>query len=254
AALPQPTVDLDFKFRTGIPQTTRIEVGREVYLPAEYQAPTIIVGPNGIPSGVVPATPSRFVKRNIGTTSETTSTVNPDGSITLDINQEHTEFEGFINYGSAILPAGNVGFVPVNGQVTNPTFFNPFINTGDILMPIISTTRISTSVVIRPRVSKGVVTVDMMPRLTVASPEEGAEDLTVDLREIVEQVEIPQGGVGRVYGFTRAGEDFNRQFFGAKDPTQGRVAIEASATVTAPAAIPKGPDSSAPVGDLEEPN
>lgn len=45
---------------------------------------------------VVPATPTKFQTRNIGVTSESTSTLHPDGSVTLDRSTESTELEGFI--------------------------------------------------------------------------------------------------------------------------------------------------------------
>jgi len=135
---PQVDVALDFEFVTGLPpRSSSIVVGQEVLFPVEYNAPTIFVGPNGAAT-VVPAMPTKFETRNIGVTSETVASLNPDGSINLDINTESTEFEGFINYGSAILPTRNVGTVPIQGPVANPGFFGPFINSGDILVPFIS--------------------------------------------------------------------------------------------------------------------
>ena len=172
------------------------------------------------------------MKRNIGVTSETISTINPDGSISMNINMENTKFEGFINYGSAILPAGQIGTVPVNGQVGNPNFFQPLIP-NNILMPIISTTRISTSVVIRPRVAKGIVNVDMIPRFTIHTEEEGAEEMKFDLRQYLTTISLQNNGVGRAYGFQNASEDFNRNFLGAKDVTKGSTAITVKGRVTA---------------------
>ncbi len=247
ADLPDPDVALDFQFKTGLPtRKTSITVAQEVPFPTAYQAPTILVGPNG-PYAVIPATPTSFRTRNIGVTSETSSTLNPDGSITMDINTEHTEFEGFINYGSSIVPAGNLGNVPVINGVANPQFFNPFINSGDILMPIIGTTRISTSIIIRPRVSKGVVSLDMMPRLTVETNEPGADDLVVNLKDYRTTVDIRNNQVGRVRGFMGASEEFNRQFLGAKDPAKGETAIVIKAELREPApeTVPVPPVSTA---------
>lgn len=45
---------------------------------------------------VVPATPTMFQTRNIGVSRESTSTLHPDGSVTLDRSAESTELEGFI--------------------------------------------------------------------------------------------------------------------------------------------------------------
>ena len=239
ADFPQVDVALDFEFVTGLPpRSSSIVVGQEVPFPIEYQAPTIIVGPNGV-STVIPATPTKFMKRNIGVTSETVTSINPDGSINLDINTEHTEFEGFINYGSAILPAGTVGTVPIQGPVANPVFFGPFINSGNILVPVISTTRISTSVVIKPTVRLGSVHLDMMPRFTIENPDPGGQSprkpVEVDLRDYRTVIEVPNGEVGRVYGFSGASDEFNRHFLGAEDPDNpGRAAIVVRANIKPP--------------------
>jgi len=237
AELPNPTVALDFKFVTGLPSRSRkITVAQEVPFPIEYEAPQIIVNPGGNYT-VIPATPTRFVTRNIGVTSETASTLNPDGSVTLDIDTESTTFDGFVNYGSAILPAGQIGNVPVIDQVGDPAFFSPFARSGDILLPIISTTRISTSVVIRPRVNLGVVSLDVMPRLTVETDEteESVGGLhTIDLSEFSTQVDVQNEGVGRVYGFPKADDEFNRRFFGAEDADSGRAAIVVKAKIRPP--------------------
>lgn len=237
ASLAQPDVALDFSFVTGLPRRKSITVAQEVPFPTAYQAPTIIVGPTG-GATVIPATPTRFETRNIGVTSETTSTLNPDGSITVDVDFEQTAFEGFVNYGSAILPAGGIGTVPVNGAVGDPVFFSPFIDAGAIRFPIISTTRISTSIVIRPRVHLGAVELDVIPRLRIEPdevPESDREPEEVDLRQFRTTIAVPRGEKGRVYGFAGASDEFNNRFFGADDPEKGRSAIEVSATLRAPA-------------------
>lgn len=232
ANLAQVDVALQFQFRTGLPpRRTRISMVREVPLPTAYDAPKIIVGPNG-PIGFIPPTPTNFQKRDFGVTSDTTTRMNPDGSVTMDINLEHTELEGFINYGSAILPVGNVGTVPVANQVGNPVFFSPFINSGGISLPVISTTRISTSVVIRPQVTAGVVSLDMMPRLVVAGTDAEAEDLVVNLSQFRTTLAVKNNEFGRVHGFTGASEEFNRRFFDAKpDDKDGSVAITVKAEI-----------------------
>ncbi len=74
---------------------------------------------------VVPATPTKFQTRNIGVTSESTSTLHPDGSVTLDRSAESTELEGFIHWGSGVFSSGTVGAVAVPGQVADPSFFAP---------------------------------------------------------------------------------------------------------------------------------
>jgi len=235
AQFPAAEVALEFQFVTGLPtRKSSITVGQEVPFPTAFAPATIIVGPNGSVSGVVPATPTEFRTRNIGITSESVSTVNPDGSITLDINTESSAFEGFVNYGSAILPAGGIGNVSVNGQVGNPAFFTPFINTGGINLPIISTTRISTSIVIRPRLEVGVINLDMMPRLEVQIDGSEMEPQLIDLKQYRTTLPVANHQVGRVYGFVGADEGFNRHFFGAKDLTSGGTAIVVEAKATPP--------------------
>lgn len=236
ADLPEAEVALDFQFITGLPsRRQQLTVAQEVPFPVEYAPPTIIVGPSG-PTAVIPATPTKFQKRNIGVTSETTSTLNPDGSISLDIDFENSEFEGFVNYGSAILPAGGIGSVPLIDQVADPTYFSPFLNSGDIKLPIFSTTRISTSILIRPRVELGVIYVDAMPRFTVLLETEEAKPQTVDLQKYRISIPVQNGKVGRAYGFEKAGEEFNRRFFGAENPDEGGTAIVVKAKVQPPEA------------------
>lgn len=226
ADLPPAEVALDFRFITGLPaRKSSITMAREVPFPVAFAPPRIFVGPNGFVTGVVPATPTRFQTRNIGVTSETTGSINPDGSVTLDINTEATEFEGFIQYGSGVFPAGVVGVVPVPGQAGNPVFFAPFINTGGISLPIIATTRIRTSVVVRPRVEAGLVELDLMPRLEVQLEDTAMEPQTVDLKQFHTVLQVQNQQVGRLHGFTGADEDFNRHFLGAKDPKSGDTAI-----------------------------
>ncbi|MEM9284198.1 MAG: hypothetical protein AAGA96_20465 [Verrucomicrobiota bacterium] len=258
AALPEVDVALDFEFVTGLPaRRTQITVAREVPLPYEYAPPTIFVGPNGNYT-VIPATPTRFERRNIGVTSETVTSVNPDGSINLDINTESTEFEGFINYGSAILPAGGVGMVPIGGPVSNPLFFEPFINSGNLNLPIISTTRISTSVVIRPRVNLGTIELDVLPRFTVVPESDPAgqsprKPMEVDLQNYQTVIVVPNGKVGRVYGFTGASEEFNRQFLGAGEPREGSAAIEVRATIKPAGTAASATTAPVPTVEVSEP-
>ena len=235
AQLPPADVALEFQFVTGLPaRKTSITVGQEVPFPTAFAPPTIMVGPNGTVTGVVPATPTEFRTRNIGVTSESVSTVNPDGSITLDINTESTAFEGFINYGSAALPSGGIGTVPVNGQVGDPLFFAPFINTGGVSLPVISTTRISTSIVIRPRLEVGVINLDMMPRLEVEIDGSEMEPQLIDLKAYQTTLPVANHQVGRIYGFTGADDTFHRHFFGAKDLTTGGTAIIVKAKASPP--------------------
>jgi len=234
ANLTGANVALEFQFVTGLPTRHQsLTVAQEVPFPVEFAPPTIIVGQSGV-MGFIPATPTKFQTRNIGVTSESVSTVNPDGSITLDINTESSALEGFVQYGSAMLPSGQIGAVPVLGQVGNPTFFTPWINTGGISLPVISTTRVTTSVVIRPKVVLGVVHLDIMPRLTVKLEGSEMEPEVIDVKQYYTAMEVPNNGVARVYGFQGADDDFNRQFFGADDPATGGTALVVKAVVQPP--------------------
>jgi len=234
ANLPQPQIGLDFKFRSGLPsRRTSLTVAQEFPVPTAFAPQTIIVAP-GAGFTVIPATPTNFRTRNIGVTSESNITPNPDGSYTLDVNTETSELAGFVNYGSAIVPAGGLGTVPVLGAVTNPVFFSPFINGGGVQFPIISTTRISTSIVIRPRVEMGVIQLDLMPRLTTEVPGSASDGHITDLKQYLTVLPVQPGGTARIEGFTGADEEFNRQFLVADGPDEGATAIEVTATLTPP--------------------
>lgn len=229
ADLEEPSVALGFRFVTGLPsQRTQITVGQEVPLPVEYAPPTIFVEPFG-GFTIVPATPTKFETRTFGVISDTTRTLNPDGSVTVDTTLESSSLDGFIDYGAAIFPSGGIGVIPANGAVGTPVFFGPFIEAGAIPMPIISTTRISTSVVVRPRVELGKVHLDMIPRLRVGEENTTGEarydPVEIDLRQFRTTLIVNNKEVGRAYGFTGAGEEFNNRFFGAKDPHTGRSAV-----------------------------
>ena len=246
--VPQPEIFLQTAFKTGLTSTavagvgqtrrSSISIGREIPFPVEFDPPRIPNSVGGNAAGVIvtPATPTRFETRFIGTRSDVGATINPNGSITLDINTENTSFEGFINFGSPIMvTSGGLGTVGVNGQVTNPTFFQSVIP-NNILLPIIGTTRVSTSVVVWPRASRGNVQVDLMPRLTIETEEQGAEEVDIDLKQFRTTMTVPNNGVGRVYGFTNASEDFNRNFLGAKNLTYGGTSIIVKAQLKRPSA------------------
>lgn len=227
ADLPVPEIAVDFQFVTGLPRRTSITAGQEVPFPVAFAPPTIFVGANGRVAAVVPATPTKFERRNIGVTSESTATLNPDGSVTLDVKTESSAFEGFVQYGSGVFSAGQVGTVPVASQVGEPGFFGPWISSGGVSLPIISTTRISTSIVVRPRIESGTVHLDLMPRLEVMKSESESEPVLIDLKEYHGVLSAKNGEVGRVYGFPGADEAFHRHFFGATKEDEGGAAIVA---------------------------
>jgi len=248
ADLPPAEVALDFQFVTGLPaRRNTITMAQEVPLPVAFAPPRILVGPNGFVTGVVPASPTRFETRNIGVTSTTSGTVHPDGSVTLDIDTEATELEGFVQYGSGVFVAGVAGAVAVPGLAGDPVFFAPFLNAGGVFLPVVATTRIQTSVVVRPRLQAGTVELDLMPRLEVRLEDTAMEPETVDLKQFHTVLRVRNEQVGRLPGFAGAGEEFNRRFLGAKDPESGGVAIVVKvAARAAPAALAGPPAPSSP--------
>ena len=102
-------------------------------------------------------------------------------------------------------------------------------------MPIISTTRISTSIIVRPRVSRGVVSIDMMPQLTVNVSEPGVDDIVVNLKEYQTTLDVKNNTVGRIRGFNGASEEFNKQFLGVDPKKKGDVAIVMKVKLKKPA-------------------
>ncbi|MCP5539778.1 MAG: hypothetical protein H7A52_06485 [Akkermansiaceae bacterium] len=233
--IPPPRVALDFAFRTnvapGMSKGQPVDSTGDFPFPTRYEPPRIVANGGNVFT-VIPAHPAGFKRRNVGTTLESTPTLNPDGSVTLDVDAEHTEFEGFVNYGSGILAAGGSGTIPVLGQVANPRFFAPFVGEAGIKMPIFSTTRISTRVLVRPRVSGSRVRVDLMPQLEISlEAEPGAASKAVPLTKFRTTIDVPNGGQGRVAGFAGASAAFNRAFLGSKDDDQGTTAIDIRARI-----------------------
>lgn len=233
---PAPQVALDFAVNTNVapgmggPQPVE-SVGGFPF-PTRYQAPRVIQnGPNSVV--VIPAHPTGFVKRNIGNTMETTGIANPDGTISLDINVEQVEFEGFINYGSAIFTSGIPGVMPVINGVGNPQFFAPLLNENKILVPIFRTTRINTQILVRPEVVLNQVRLDLVPQIEIESDEPGAGKVAVPFPQFRTTLGIQNGEVGKINGFTGASVDFNRTFLGAKEEDQGGTAIKIRASLRA---------------------
>ncbi len=224
---PAPEVALDFAFKTNVaagaagPQP--VESFGEFPFPLRWDGPRIIQQGNVVT--VIPAHPRNFRRRAVGNILETTPTVNPDGSVTLDINAEHTEFEGFINYGSGIFRSGTPGIVPVVNGVANPGFFSPYLTESKILVPLFSTTRVSTQILVKPEVVRNQVRLDIVPQLEIETEEPGAEALRVPLPNYRTTIDVANGGVGKINGFTGASAAFNRHFLGSKEEDEGGTAI-----------------------------
>ena len=140
------------KVTTKSGQRAIIEIVREFRYPTTFTPPQVpavsssVVGGTNPPVVVTPTTPQTFETRNTGVTLEVEPVVGPDGQ-TIDLNlvPQVVEFEGFINYGSAINAIGintfSVGGVPVT-SVSSPVLLTQNV----INQPIFSTRKVTTSV------------------------------------------------------------------------------------------------------------
>ncbi len=240
---PPPQVALDFAFKTnvapGMAGPQPVDSFGSFPFPTRWQGPRIIQQGNNVFT-VIPAHPTGFKRRAVGDILETNGTINPDGSLSLDINAEHTEFEGFINYGSGIFASGTPGMVPVVNGVRNPQFFAPFLTESRILVPIFSTTRLSTQILVRPEVVRNQVRLDLVPQLEIETDEPGAGRLKVPLSRFRTRLDVNQGQVGKINGFDGASAEFNRAVLGAGDEDEGGTAILIRPTIR-PGEVP-GPE------------
>ena len=136
-------------------QQTKVEVIREFIYPTEYEPPEL---PNEIGGGVsvdfdtglvsgsqqsfpvTPATPTSFEMRPIGVELDVLPTVSEDRHyIDLAIKPSVTDFDGFVNYGSAITSPGTDSF-------GNPT--STIVTPNEILMPVFSVMKAETNLTV----------------------------------------------------------------------------------------------------------
>lgn len=129
------------KVTTRSGQTARIELIREFIYPTEFDPPQIPQNTNsGQITPVTPSTPSSFDTRNLGVELEVQPQIGPDGfTIDLILQPRVTEFEGFINYGSAIntfvpfiSPANPLGFATTNVTLTENVINQPIFSVREI--------------------------------------------------------------------------------------------------------------------------
>ena len=131
-------------------QRAVIEIVREFRYPTTFtppQVPSISSSTSTVVNGVVPVvvtptTPQSFETRNTGVTLEVEPVVGPDG-VTIDLNlvPQVVEFEGFVNYGSAIFAIG------VNQTAQLLTRSAPVLLTENVInQPIFSARKVTTSV------------------------------------------------------------------------------------------------------------
>ncbi len=122
-------------------QSSSIAIVREFIYPTEYEPPEL---PNSVGTGdggsfpVTPATPTAFETRDVGITLEVLPVADAAKQyITVTLNPEFSDFDGFVNYGS-----------PINSTVTGLLGQQETVEITEnaILMPIFSKQSVSTTV------------------------------------------------------------------------------------------------------------
>lgn len=122
-------------------QQASIESVREMLYPTEYDPPQIpsSVGQGGN-SAVVPATPKAFQKKDIGVILDVLPVADVEkGMIDLTLKPVFADFDGFVNYGSAI---NTVVQDALGNSVTRELTKNA------ILMPVFSSQRLSSQLTV----------------------------------------------------------------------------------------------------------
>ncbi|TLD69304.1 hypothetical protein FEM03_18195 [Phragmitibacter flavus] len=121
-------------------QRASVTVSREFRYPTEFDPPQIpqtVRGSGGTP--ITPSTPTAFEMRDVGIVLEVEPLIGADNrTVELSLVPSSTEFEGFINYGSAITGTTVGGF----GQLI------PYDVPNNILQPIFSLNKVNTSVTV----------------------------------------------------------------------------------------------------------
>jgi len=147
--------------KSGVKATVKI-VNEFIY-PRQYDPPTFsqsttgsggttVVDPLTIPPPTVtPAFPRDFTKQDLGVVLEAKPTIGPDGyTIDLELNPKVTDFDGFINYGSAINGVGyQLGTFLVRGlPVTALIPISQTLTTNTINQPVFSVREVNTFVTV----------------------------------------------------------------------------------------------------------
>lgn len=146
--------------KSGVKATVKI-VNEFIY-PRQYDPPTFSSVASGGASGgtttinpltippptVTPAFPRDFTKQDLGVTLEAKPTIGPDGyTIDLELNPKVTDFDGFINYGSAINGVGYQAGL-FNGRVPALIPISQTLTTNTINQPVFSVREVNTFVTV----------------------------------------------------------------------------------------------------------
>jgi len=127
-----------------------INITRKFPYPREYSPPTVV--PPTTPGQIQPAnpaTPTSFETRNCGVQLEVEPTVGPDGyTIELSLSPQITEFQGFVDYGSAIYASAPV--LPIGGGANANAIGTQrvFLTANNIKQPIFSIRQVDTQVTV----------------------------------------------------------------------------------------------------------
>jgi general secretion pathway protein D len=143
-------------------QEATIEITREFRYPSEFTPPTVPqigAGPAaGAGAGaaapsqsipVAPSTPSAWATKNTGVTLKVTPKIMGDNyAVSLDLEPEVVEFEGFINYGSPIKSVTMSSALSLAGVAVNQTPTSVTITDNVINQPIFAVRKVRTNVTI----------------------------------------------------------------------------------------------------------
>lgn len=144
-------------------QEATIEITREFRYPSEFTPPTLPqIGGGGAGAGgaggaaattqsipVTPSTPSAWATKNTGVTLKVTPKIMGDNyAVSLDLEPEVVEFEGFINYGSPIKSVTMSSALSLGGVAVNQTPTSVTITDNVINQPIFAVRKVRTNVTI----------------------------------------------------------------------------------------------------------
>lgn len=116
-------------------KTAKIIVAQELRYPESYGNIASDVGSNTRRGGgsagvaITAGTPRDFKTRNIGVEMEVTPIVEENNAITLKLNPQVTEFEGFVEYGGSSIAVTETKSVTVNSGFFQPIFSTRQIHT-----------------------------------------------------------------------------------------------------------------------------
>jgi general secretion pathway protein D len=126
-----------------------INISRKFPYPRDYSAPQPVTAQPGQIQPAIPSTPTAFQTRPVGVVLRVTPAYDTrDSTISLNLVPQITEFQGFVNYGSAILSAAPVYAFPFfgNGTVIGNRQIELTQNT--INQPVFSVREVTTQVVV----------------------------------------------------------------------------------------------------------